>query len=184
MKMPTVCRTITVFLFVACAGSCHFRSEPEVALESYIRAVSEKRCSDAKKLLSARTNYALDSLQVKPQHPQSPIPLEEYYCNPLIFEDCKPEKMTVTDEQPDAATVSMPCGRTQDSFLPGFSSPFLKYESRAHELVREQGEWHVVMPFVIRIVEVREKEDKMRNAALERERLRRESTAAPTPGRE
>lgn len=171
---------IVASLLVAWSGACSSGSDPERALEAYVRAVSENRCEDARKLLSERTNYALDSLRVKPQHPQNPLGIEEYYCNRLIFEDCKSGKMTLSDQSTDTATVSMPCGRTQDSILPGFSSPFLKYEPRATEMVREKGEWHVVAPMVIRIVEIRESEDRRRDAAIrEHERLKRkhESTA-------
>ena len=157
--MAILGRTVALLLVVAWAGACDSRSDPERALQSYVSAVSENRCDDAQKLLSARTNYALDALSTKPQHRHSSVPIEHYYCYKLIFEDCKWKETTLSASQADTATVSMPCGRTQDSFLPGFSSLFLKYEPRSTELVREEGEWHVVVPFVIRIVEIREKED-------------------------
>lgn len=172
--MAILGRTVALLL-VAWTGACSSGSDPERALQAYVRSVSESRCEDARKLLSARTNHALDVLRVKPQHPQNPLPIEHYYCNNLIFEDCKWEKMTLSNQGADSATVSMACGRTQDSFLPGFSSPFLKYEPRVTEMVREEGEWHVVAPFVIRIAESRETEDRMRDAAIrEHERRKRE----------
>ena len=150
-------------------------------MRAYVRAVRESRCDDALKVLSTRTRHAIDVLRVKPQHQWGPVPIEQYYCNKLAFENCKWEKMTLGDQRADTATVSMPCGRTQDSFLPGFSSPFLKYEPRITTLVREQGEWHVVDPFVIRFVEARETEDRMRDAALrEHERVKREGGIAST----
>jgi hypothetical protein len=163
-------------LLVCYAVSCgHRSSDPERALENYVHAVNDGRCADARKLLSSRTIRALDYLHVKPQHPQNPLPVEQYYCNDLIFEDCKWNKMELTQKYADKATVSMPCGRTQDSFLPGFSSPFLKYEPRENELVREDGEWRIVLPFVIRMIEVREKEDQLREEALRQQRLRQRS---------
>jgi hypothetical protein len=111
-----------------------------------------------------------------------PVPIEQYYYDALAFENCRLKQMTLSDQRADAATVSMPCGRTQDSILPGLPSPFLRYEPRITESVREEGEWHVVEPLVIRIVEVRETEDRMRDAALrERERVMREGAFAPTP---
>jgi hypothetical protein len=140
-------------------------------MRSYVLAVTEQRCDDALNLLSAPTRHAIDALRAHPQHPNDPVPIEQYYCNALMFESCKWKRMTLSDQRADAAAVSMPCGRSQDSFLPGFSSPFLKYEPRITPLVREAGEWHVVEPLVIRIVEVREKEDRAVEAALrERER--------------
>ena len=163
-----MCRTITLFLVLACVAACNSGSAPELALHAYIRAVEDGRCEDARKLLSARTNHALDVLRDKPQHPQNPLPLEEYYCRQLLFENCKSQKMTLTEQRADTATVSMPCGRTQDSIFPGFSSAFLKYEPRDTEMIREDGAWHVVMPFVIRVAEIRETEDKMRDAELRR----------------
>lgn len=182
-------RTSALLLTVTLALACSSHSDPELALQSYARAVSENRCSDALNLLSARTIHAIDGLRVKPQHPQSPLPIEYYYCNKLTFEDCKLGKMTLSESRDDTATVSMPCGRTQDSFLPGFSSPFLKYEPRTTELVREDGDWHVVAPFVIRIAEIRESEDQRRAEAIrgherrkrEHERVKREGTIASTP---
>jgi hypothetical protein len=182
-------KTVVLLLLVAWVGACDSRSDPERALRAYVSAVNENRCDDAQKLLSARTNYALDALRVKPQHQHSPVPIEHYYCYKLIFEDCKWKEMTLIASQGDTASVSMPCGRTQDSFLPGFSSPFLKYEPRSTELVREEGEWHVVIPMVIRIVEIRETEDRRRDAILrEQEHLRQKyegikptGTTASTP---
>ena len=98
------------------------------------------------------------------------MPLEEYYCSIFTFEDCKLNEMSVKAGDGATATVTMPCGRTQDSFLPGFPSMFLKYEPRDWELVREEGHWRMVLPFVIKIVEVREREDQLREKALQDQR--------------
>ncbi len=182
--LATLCPMVILLLGIALMGACSSRSGPESAVEAYAQAVSENRCVDALAMLSNRTKYAVEALRLKPQHPHTPIPLEEYYCNKLIFEDCKLGKMAVKDMTVAAAVVSMPCGRTQDSFLPGFASPFLKYEPRDTELVREDGEWRLVMTYVIKIVDVREKVDSMRAAPLQREeQLRRERVVTPTPNR-
>ncbi len=182
--------TAALFLAAVLLGSCNYRSEPEQAIHTYAGAVGDGRCDDALKFMSVRTRHAIEVLRVKPQHPQNPLPIEQYYCNKLTFEDCKLGKMTVIDQQADTAKVSMPCGRTQDGILPGFSSPFLKYEPRTTELVREDGEWHIVEPFVVRMIEIREKEDQMREVALrdqerrrlEYERNKREGTIQSTSG--
>jgi hypothetical protein len=134
--------------------------------------VREHRCDAAKNLLSARTRHAVDVLAVRPQHPRDPVPIEHYYCYDLMFEDCKVNKMTLEVERDQTAAVSFPCGRRGDSFLPGFSSVFLKYEPRVTELVREEGEWRVELPFVIAVVEAREREERARDAAM-RNRERR-----------
>jgi len=93
------------------------------------------------------------------------VPIEHYYCYDLMFEDCKLGKMTLTFQRDPAAAVSMPCGRTQDGFLPGFPSPFLKYEPRVTELIYERGEWRVVLSYAITIAETREREERARAAA-------------------
>lgn len=157
-------RSLALLAVIAVAG-CRAKSGPEQALESYIRAVRAHRCDAAMSFLSARTRHAIESLIERPQHPQAPVPIEHYYCYDLMFENCKEKKMTLTSETGDTAKVSMPCGRTQDSILPGFTSMFLKYEPRISELVREGGKWRVELPMPIRIVEVREREEQMRDAA-------------------
>lgn len=144
---------------------CRDTPAPERALAGYIRSVREHRCDAAMNFLSARTRHAIQSLIERPQHPQAPVAIEHYYCYDLMFENCKEEKMTLMVESGDTARVSMPCGRTQDSILPGFTSMFLKYEPRVTELVREGGEWRVELPMPIRIVEVREREEQARDAA-------------------
>lgn len=182
--MQNLHHTIVLLVAVALAAACQFRSEPELALDAYVYAVNEGRCDNARELLSTRSRYGLDVLRVKPQHRQSPLPVEEYFCTKLYFEDCKWGKMKLDEQTGDTARVSMPCGRTQDSIFPGFSSPFLKYEPRVTELVREDGEWHIVLPTVIRIVEIRDREDQMREDALRRqEEMRRESGLPPAPPR-
>lgn len=173
---------VLLLLVVACGAACNTYSGPELALEAYARAVEENRCDEALKLVSERTRYAIDVLRVKPQHPQSPLLSENYYCNKLTFEHCKLGEMTLSASQADTATVSMPCGRTQDSFLPGFSSVFLKYEPRTTDLVREEGGWRVVVPMAIRIVDIREREEQLRDAELRRQeefKRRRTKTSAP-----
>jgi len=145
---------------------CRAKSAPEQAMAAYVDAVREHRCETAVNLLSARTRHAIDFLRVKPQHPRDPVPLEHYYCYDLMFEDCKVNKMTLEVQSDQTASVSFPCGRTQDSFLPGFSSAFLKYEPRVTELVREEGEWHVELSFPITIVEARERAERARDAAI------------------
>jgi hypothetical protein len=159
---------VTVF-----TSACGVRSEPEKALYAYAEAVRSRRCGEAMGFLSERTRYALDFLRVKPQHPQSQIPLEEYYCSKFAFEDCKLSDMNLTSAEANSATVSMPCGRTQDGILPGFPSMFLKYEPRETGLVKEDNDWRVVLPHVIRIVEIREREDKIRDEALREQERRR-----------
>lgn len=153
--------------------ACRNPSPPERALEGYIRSVRNQRCDDAMNFLSADTRRAIKSLIERPQHPQTPLPIEHYYCYDLMFENCKEGKLTLAMQGEDAVEVSMPCGRTQDGLLPGFSSMFLKYEPRVTRLVREGGEWRVELPVPIRIVEVREREERARDAAnREMERLR------------
>ena len=159
--MQLVARLSIVILIGLMLVGCQKYSEPETALRSYAFAVQERRCSDSLELLSARTRYALDALREKPQHADRPRPLEEYYCNKLTFDECKVDELAVPRAEGDSATVTMSCGRTQDSFLPGFPSMFLKYEPREFELVREDGRWLVVLPFVIKVVEVREREDEL-----------------------
>ncbi len=178
-------RQIALLLLVVAGGAaCKTSSGPELALEAYAHAVQENRCDEALKLVSERTRYAIDVLRVKPQHPQSPLPVDHYYCNKLTFEDCKLGEMTLTASQAGTATVSMPCGRTQDSFLPGFPSVFLKYEPQTTDLVHEEGGWRVVVPMPIRVVEIREKEEQMRDAALRRqEEFIRARPKASVPGR-
>lgn len=181
-KRTVAARGFILLLTIAAAVGCNSHSEPELALQTYVDAVRDGRCGDALDLLSERSRYALDVLRVKPQDRHNPLPVEEYYCRPLFFEDCKAGKMTVASQQAETATVTMPCGRTQDGILPGFPSIFLKYEPRENELVLENGEWHIVLPFVIRIVEVREKEDRMRDAAMrEYERKMSERGISPAP---
>lgn len=172
-------RLSVLLLAAVCAGACSFPSEPERALEAYVYAVNEGRCDDALELLSTRSRHGLDVLRVKPQHPQNPLPIEEYYCRKLIFEDCKWGEMQLDESYGNAAKVSMPCGKTQDSFLPGFSSIFLKYEPRVTELMLEDGRWRVVVPRVIRIAEIREKEDRMLESALERDQELRKARGLP-----
>jgi hypothetical protein len=161
---------VIILVLVACLlSACEQRSEPERALDEFAAAVNDRRCSDAIGFVSARTRYSLDRLREKPQHPESPIALEEYYCSKFTFEDCKLGEMSLKNRSGAAATVSMPCGRTQDSFLPGFPSMFLKYEPRDWELLNEEGVWRVVIPSTIRIIELREREDQLREK-LDRER--------------
>ena len=159
-------RIIITVLAAALVSACGQRTEPERAVTDFAAAVNERRCGDAIEFLSERTRYSLDRLREKPQRPHSSVPLEEYYCSKFTFEDCKLSEMSLKNMDADIATVSMPCGRTQDSFLPGFPSMFLKYEPRDWDLVREEGRWQIVLPFVIKIVEVREKEDQLREKAL------------------
>lgn len=62
-------RGVAFHLVVVWAGACRSRSDPELTLQAYVRAVGEGRCGDALKLLSARTRHAIDVLGVKSQHP-------------------------------------------------------------------------------------------------------------------
>ena len=176
---------ILIVLAAAVLSACERRTEPETALSDFAAAVNERRCSDAIEFLSARTRYSLDSLREKPQRPHEPIPLEEYYCSQFTFEDCKLGEMSLKKADAEIATVSMPCGRTQDSFLPGFSSMFLKYEPRDWDLVREDDRWRIVLPFVIKVVELREREDEMRERALREreEHLKRRKLEEGSPDR-
>jgi hypothetical protein len=177
-------RIIIIALAAALASACERRApEPERALNDFASAVNERRCSDAIEFLSARTRYSLERLREKPDREHNPVPLEEYYCSKFTFEDCKLREMALKEAEDESATVSMPCGRTQDSFLPGFPSMFLKYEPRDWNLVREDDRWRIVLPFVIKIVEVREREDQLRERALreqeeflKRRKLKEEST--------
>jgi hypothetical protein len=165
---------VIALMFVALAG-CRAQSGPEKAMYSYVRAVNEGRCDDAFNLLSERTRHALDVLRTRPLRPQEPVPIENYFCRPLMFEDCKWKQMTLSFQQGDTASVSMRCGSTQDSFLPGFSSVFLKYEPRLTELVREGDEWRRVDPVLIRILKIFETEDRAIEAEMrERARFQRE----------
>lgn len=163
-------RIAILVLALVWLGACRESSQPEKALNAYAAALRERRCGEALELLSARTRYSLDALRIKPQNPHTSVPLEEYYCSIFTFEDCKLNEMSVKASDGATATVTMPCGRTQDSFLPGFPSMFLKYEPRDWELVREEGHWRMVLPFVIKIVEVREREDQLREKALQDQR--------------
>lgn len=165
-------RITCLLLVISWAASCTTSTPPEKALKSYIQAVSEGRCAEALNLVSARTRYSLESLRLKPQRQWEPIGIETYYCNPIAFENCKSDNTSLIVPQPDAAKVSMPCGRSQDGFLPGFSSIFLKYEPRITEMTYEEGSWRVVEPMVIRIVELRDSEEKIRDEVLKRQRRR------------
>jgi len=165
MTLPKI-PIIIIALAVVTVTSCARRTEPETALSEIAAAVNERRCGDAVEFLSERTRYSLDKLRETPQRPHESIPLEEYYCSKFTFEDCKLREMSLKNSETASATVTMPCGRTQDSFLPGFPSMFLKYEPRDWDLVREDGRWRIVLPTVIRIVDVRERENEMRERAL------------------
>lgn len=167
-------RSRALLISLALVIGCGERSAPERAMEGYIRAVREHRCEAAVSFLSARTRHAVESLIEQPQHPGAPVPIEHYYCYDLMFENCKVDKMTLTVESGDNAKVSIPCGRPQDGIFPGFTSIFLKYEPRVTELVREDGQWRVELPVPIRIVELREEQERARQAAFrEMERRRR-----------
>lgn len=176
MILPTH-RIIIIVLASALLAACERPSEPERALSEFAAAVGDRRCDDALEFLSARSRYSLERLRQKPQHPHNPVPLEEYYCSKFAFEDCKLGEMSLKNIDGETATVSMPCGRTQDSFLPGFSSVFLNYEPRDWNLAREDDRWRVVLPFVIKIVDVREREDQAREQVLRnyRERLKQKN---------
>ena len=158
-------RSLAVLAVVILLAGCRDTSVPERALAGYIRSVREHRCDVAMNFLSTRTRRAIKSLIERPQHPQAPVPIEHYYCYDLMFENCNDGKMSLTVESGDAAEVSMPCGRTKDSIFPGFTSIFLKYEPRVTKLVREGGEWRVELPIPIRIVELRQREERARGAA-------------------
>lgn len=151
---------------------------PAQALAGYIDAVRGHRCDVAMTFLSARSRYAIAALIERPERPQLSIPIEHYYCYDLMFEHCKAKEMTVAAEQGDTAKVSMPCGRTQDSILPGFTSMFLKYEPRITDLVREEGAWRIVLPMPIRIVEIRERDEQLREEALRDHERRRQQYQA------
>ena len=166
MKYRWIGVAILVAPVMALAGCRERPSPPEQALAAYIASVREHRCDAAMGFLSARTRHAVESLIARPQHPHSRIPIEHYYCYDLMFEHCNADEMTLSVEQGDAATVSMSCGRTQDSILPGLTSVFLKYEPRLTELVRENNSWRVVLPTPIRIVELREQSDAAQAEAL------------------
>ena len=173
-RLGCTSRSLAALAVVILLTSCRDASVPERVLAGYIRSVREHRCDAAMNFLSARTRHAIESLVERPQHPHAPVPIEHYYCYDLMFEKCKDGKMTLTIESGDIAEVSMPCGRTQESILPGFTSMFLKYEPRVTRLVRESGEWRVELPIPIRIVELRERGERARDAAKqEMERRRR-----------
>lgn len=175
MKKGLLLAAVIAAVIVA-AGCGKEKSAPEQAFAGYIDAVREHRCDAAKNFLSTRTRYALDWVTEQTgrvdehrraagrPHGLPAAPIEHYYCYDLMFEHCKAGEMTLATEQGDTARVSMPCGRTQDSILPGFTSMFLKYQPRITDLVREEDEWRVVLPTLIRIVEVREQEDAAREA--------------------
>lgn len=155
--------------------ACSSSSEPERVAEAYVKAILDGRCAEARQLLSARTNYALEYIHAHPKRQERPLPIEEYYCGDFAFEDCKLSEMELATLDGDKATVTISCGKTQDSFLPGWPSIFLKYEPRPIELIQEDSSWKVVEPYVIRMVEVREREDELREKALQ-ERKRYEQT--------
>lgn len=179
----TNARTKSLLAAVILLAGCRPPSAPEQALRGYIRAVREHRCDAAMRFLSARTRHAVRSLIARPYDPRHPAPIKHYYCYDLMFENCKDQKTTVAFDSADAAKVSMPCGRRGDSILPGFSSMFLKYEPRVSELVREDGQWRVELPFAIEAAEVREQEDRAR-AGIRTEAIEERQTRhrAPIPG--
>ena len=170
-----------LLIVVLIASGCSSVSEPESALQTYVEAVQEGRCQEARNLLSQKTRYALDYLHEKPQQRQNALPVEEYYCGRFAFEHCQYWKTMLTAGGSNVALVSMPCGRSQDSIFPGFSSPFLKYEPRKVELVNEDGAWRIVEPTPIRIVEVREREDQLREEAIRRQDERRRQIREKAP---
>lgn len=98
---PIALRTAALFLAAVLLGSCNYRSEPEQAIQAYAAALQDDRCDDALKLMSTRTRHAIAVLRVNPQHPQNPLPTENYYCNRLTFEDCKLGKMTLSEHHND-----------------------------------------------------------------------------------
>jgi hypothetical protein len=97
------------------------------------------------------------------------IPIEEYYCRRLIFQDCKWKEIKLEQQTANTAKVAMPCGHAQDSFLPGFSSPFLKYEPRITELTLEDGNWRVILPDLIELAARREREKQWEEDARRRD---------------
>src|SRR5687768_515876 len=151
-------RIFSLLTVIACMIACSNPSDPEKALQSYARAVTNRQCDEALRHLSARTRQAIEALTMEAQNRSSTVSREEYYCSRFTFEHCKWEETTLDEKQADTAKVSMSCGHTQDSILPGFSSIFLKYEPRVTDLVYEEGEWRVTIPHVIRKFEVEEKE--------------------------
>lgn len=157
--------TLSLFSVVLNFG-CSTASEPEQIAKKYVVAIREGRCSDARQLLSERTNYALEYIRKHPPEPRNPLPIEEYYCGRFAFEDCKLSKVQLERLEQDTATVTISCGKTQDGFLPGWSSMFLKYEPRPIELVREAEEWKIVETYVNRFAEVREREEELREEAM------------------
>jgi hypothetical protein len=174
------CIWILFALALACT-SCKEDAEPLALLRSHVELVREGRCAEARKQLSARTEQALTYLERKPERGHSTVPINEYFCNKFTFEYCRTSEMSLTRMAGDDATVSMPCGRTQDSIFPGFSSIFLKYEPRETHLVREAGEWRVVVPHAIRKFEIREKEDQMVEAYLAQREQRKRERNSPKP---
>jgi hypothetical protein len=159
-------RALLALVLIVVAADCRSKSAPERAMADYVVAVREHRCDAAMSFLSMRSRHAIESLTIRPQHPHVDVPIEHYYCYDLMFEDCKVDKMTLTSQREQSAAVSMPCGRAQDSFLPGFPSPFLKYGPRVSEMVREQGEWYVELSYPIEIIERREHEERARDDAM------------------
>jgi hypothetical protein len=150
--------------------ACAKRSSAEVTLERYVTAIYERRCDDAKALLSEQTLRGLEKLRARPLRPNAPSAPEEYYCSKFAFEHCQLSKMELKEVSGDKAIISMPCGRTQDSMFPGFTSIFLKYEPHSVELIRESGNWFVKEPLVLRYAELREKEDLEYQRAMENHR--------------
>ena len=161
-----------VCLVIAGVLACRSRSAPEKAMIGYVDSVRGHQCETAMKFLSAPSRHAIDVLTVQPQDPHAAVPIEHYFCYDLMFEDCKLDKLTLKVQDDRTAVVSMPCGRTQDSFLPGFPSMFLKYEPRDTNLVREGDEWHVELPYAIAIVAAREREELAIAEMRERQRQR------------
>src|SRR5688572_3594027 len=88
-------RIFSFLVVIACVTACSSLSDPEKALQSYARAVNERRCDDAFKHLSTRTRHAIDVLLAEPRHRWSAVPKEEYYCSQFTFEDCKWKETTV-----------------------------------------------------------------------------------------
>ena len=165
---PRSLRGSSLFILAVLSLGCNSISAPEQAVRTYVGDVRGGRCAAARQLLSAETDQALEYLKVKPQHPDRPLPVEEYYCGRFAFEDCKYKKTELVRSDGMRATVSMPCGRSQDSILPGFSSPFLKYEPREIDLVYENEAWRIIEPTPIRVVALLKREDAWRAEALRR----------------